>query len=71
MQWFPYTYLFVFIIAPPTLSDLEPPYDKTHQERLSSQQVAFPCPAKGICWTDSIVQPSIFHLSFYYNKQKV
>ncbi|KAM5147900.1 hemicentin-1 [Mantella aurantiaca] len=33
--------------APPTLSDLEPPYDKTHQERLSSQQVAFPCPAKG------------------------
>ncbi|XP_018408468.1 PREDICTED: hemicentin-1 [Nanorana parkeri] len=33
--------------APPTLSDLEPPYDKAHQERLSSQQVAFPCPAKG------------------------
>ncbi|XP_075038771.1 hemicentin-1 [Mixophyes fleayi] len=37
----------VEIRAPPTLSDLEPPYDKTNQERISSQQVSFPCPAKG------------------------
>ncbi|XP_075689566.1 hemicentin-1 [Rhinoderma darwinii] len=37
----------VEIRAPPTLSNLEPPYDKTNQERISNQWVAFPCPAKG------------------------
>ncbi|XP_056379622.1 hemicentin-1 isoform X2 [Hyla sarda] len=37
----------VEIRAPPTLSILEPPYDKTNEERLANQLVAFPCPAKG------------------------
>ncbi|XP_073439014.1 hemicentin-1 [Dendrobates tinctorius] len=37
----------VEIRAPPSLSNLEPPYDKTNLERISNQWVAFPCPAKG------------------------
>ncbi|XP_068096243.1 hemicentin-1 isoform X2 [Hyperolius riggenbachi] len=37
----------VQVQAPPTLSDLTPPYDKINQERVSSQQVAFPCLVKG------------------------
>eukprot|EP00079_Xenopus_tropicalis_P024320 XP_012816895.1 PREDICTED: hemicentin-1 [Xenopus tropicalis] len=37
----------VEIYAPPTLSDLEPPYNKQNQERISRQQISFPCPVKG------------------------
>ncbi|CAH2311914.1 hemicentin-1 isoform X2 [Pelobates cultripes] len=37
----------VEIHAPPTLSDLEPPYNNPFQERVSKQQISFPCPAKG------------------------
>ncbi|XP_053325662.1 hemicentin-1 [Spea bombifrons] len=37
----------VEIHAPPAFSDLEPPYDNPFQERVSKQQISFPCPAKG------------------------
>ncbi|KAM8931068.1 hemicentin-1 [Pelodytes ibericus] len=37
----------VEIHAPPTLSDLHPPYDNPFQERVSKQQISFPCPVKG------------------------
>uniref|UniRef100_A0A8C8RV15 Hemicentin-1 n=1 Tax=Pelusios castaneus TaxID=367368 RepID=A0A8C8RV15_9SAUR len=33
---------------PPTLDDLDPPYNTPFQERVANQRVAFPCPAKGI-----------------------
>ncbi|XP_040264776.1 hemicentin-1 isoform X1 [Bufo bufo] len=42
-----YANVTVEIRAPPTLSNLEPPYDETNQERISNQWVAFPCPAIG------------------------
>ncbi|XP_077013357.1 hemicentin-1 isoform X4 [Tamandua tetradactyla] len=32
---------------PPTLEDLEPPYNTPSQERVANQRIAFPCPAKG------------------------
>uniref|UniRef100_A0A8D2B9D0 Hemicentin-1 n=1 Tax=Sciurus vulgaris TaxID=55149 RepID=A0A8D2B9D0_SCIVU len=32
---------------PPTVEDLEPPFNTPFQERLANQRVAFPCPAKG------------------------
>uniref|UniRef100_A0A452IZR1 Ig-like domain-containing protein n=1 Tax=Gopherus agassizii TaxID=38772 RepID=A0A452IZR1_9SAUR len=32
---------------PPTLDDLDPPYNTPFQERVANQRVAFPCPAKG------------------------
>uniref|UniRef100_A0A8C9DLV3 Hemicentin-1 n=1 Tax=Prolemur simus TaxID=1328070 RepID=A0A8C9DLV3_PROSS len=32
---------------PPTVEDLEPPYNTPFQERVVSQRIAFPCPAKG------------------------
>ncbi|KFO28580.1 Hemicentin-1 [Fukomys damarensis] len=32
---------------PPTMEDLEPPFNTPFQERLASQHIAFPCPAKG------------------------
>ncbi|KAM3915384.1 hemicentin-1 [Leptodactylus fuscus] len=37
----------VEIRAPPTLSNLDPPYDQINQERISNQWIAFPCPVKG------------------------
>ncbi|MEE6496307.1 hypothetical protein FKM82_002295, partial [Ascaphus truei] len=37
----------VEIQAPPTLSDLEPPYDNPYQERVTKQQISLPCPAEG------------------------
>ncbi|XP_067156720.1 hemicentin-1 [Apteryx mantelli] len=33
---------------PPTIDDLDPPYNSPFQERVANQRVAFPCPAKGI-----------------------
>ncbi|XP_007935886.1 hemicentin-1 [Orycteropus afer afer] len=32
---------------PPTLEDLEPPYNSPFQERMANQRIAFPCPARG------------------------
>ncbi|XP_006730990.2 hemicentin-1 [Leptonychotes weddellii] len=31
---------------PPTLEDLEPPYNTPFQERVANERIAFPCPAK-------------------------
>lgn len=39
---------FVFLIEPPILEDLEPPYNTAFQERVANQRIAFPCPAKGV-----------------------
>uniref|UniRef100_A0A803Y2N3 Ig-like domain-containing protein n=1 Tax=Meleagris gallopavo TaxID=9103 RepID=A0A803Y2N3_MELGA len=33
---------------PPTIGDLDPPYNNPFQERMANQRVAFPCPVKGI-----------------------
>ncbi|XP_074858281.1 hemicentin-1 isoform X2 [Carettochelys insculpta] len=32
---------------PPTVDDLDPPYNTPVQERVANERVAFPCPAKG------------------------
>uniref|UniRef100_A0A674IMN9 Hemicentin-1 n=1 Tax=Terrapene triunguis TaxID=2587831 RepID=A0A674IMN9_9SAUR len=32
---------------PPTVDDLDPPYNTPFQERVANQRIAFPCPAKG------------------------
>nr|XP_048286978.1 hemicentin-1 isoform X1 [Myodes glareolus] len=32
---------------PPTVEDLQPPFNTPFQERLANQRIAFPCPAKG------------------------
>ncbi|XP_049724489.1 hemicentin-1 isoform X1 [Elephas maximus indicus] len=32
---------------PPTLEDLEPPYNTPFQERVANQRIAFPCPVRG------------------------
>uniref|UniRef100_A0A8C8RXS5 Hemicentin 1 n=1 Tax=Pelusios castaneus TaxID=367368 RepID=A0A8C8RXS5_9SAUR len=40
--------VFAFLLEPPTLDDLDPPYNTPFQERVANQRVAFPCPAKGI-----------------------
>ncbi|EMP38793.1 Hemicentin-1 [Chelonia mydas] len=32
---------------PPTVDDLDPPYNTPFQERVANQRVSFPCPAKG------------------------
>ncbi|KAM9324527.1 hemicentin-1 [Gastrophryne carolinensis] len=37
----------VQVQAPPSLTVLEPPYDKTDQVRVSNEQVVFPCPFEG------------------------
>ena len=39
---------FIFLIEPPILEDLEPPYNIPFQERVANQRIAFPCPAKGV-----------------------
>ncbi|XP_012591877.2 hemicentin-1 [Microcebus murinus] len=41
------TEITLHIQEPPTVEDLEPPYNTPFQERVVSQRVAFPCPAKG------------------------
>uniref|UniRef100_A0A8C3PW12 Hemicentin 1 n=1 Tax=Chrysolophus pictus TaxID=9089 RepID=A0A8C3PW12_CHRPC len=33
---------------PPSIGDLDPPYNNPFQERVENQRVAFPCPVKGI-----------------------
>ncbi|XP_015725366.1 hemicentin-1 isoform X1 [Coturnix japonica] len=33
---------------PPTIGDLDPPYNNPFQERVPNQHIAFPCPVKGI-----------------------
>ncbi|XP_069497466.1 hemicentin-1 isoform X2 [Ambystoma mexicanum] len=33
---------------PPSVDELEPPYNTPYQERVANQRIAFPCPAKGI-----------------------
>lgn len=39
---------FVFLLEPPTVEDLQPPFNTPFQERLANQRMAFPCPAKGM-----------------------
>lgn len=39
---------FIFLIEPPTLEDLEPPFNTPFQEIVANQRIAFPCPAKGV-----------------------
>ncbi|XP_067585037.1 hemicentin-1 isoform X1 [Pseudorca crassidens] len=41
------TEITLHVQEPPTLEDLEPPYNTPFQERVASQRIAFPCPAKG------------------------
>ncbi|KAL9846109.1 hemicentin-1 isoform 2-T2 [Geothlypis trichas] len=38
----------VQVQEPPTIEDLDPPFNNPFQERVANQQIAFPCPAKGI-----------------------
>ncbi|XP_066048296.1 hemicentin-1 [Chamaea fasciata] len=38
----------VQVQEPPTIEDLEPPFNSPFQERVANQRIAFPCPAKGI-----------------------
>ena len=42
---------FIFLIEPPILEDLEPPYNTPFQERVTNQRIAFPCPAKGVYYS--------------------
>ncbi|XP_047561044.1 hemicentin-1 isoform X2 [Lutra lutra] len=41
------TEITLHVQEPPTLEDLEPPYNTPFQERVASERIAFPCPAKG------------------------
>ncbi|XP_072686973.1 hemicentin-1 isoform X2 [Canis lupus baileyi] len=41
------TEITLHVQEPPTLEDLEPPYNTPFQERVANQRIAFPCPAKG------------------------
>ncbi|EPY80556.1 hypothetical protein CB1_000818017, partial [Camelus ferus] len=41
------TEITLHVQEPPTLEDLDPPYNTPFQERVASQRIAFPCPAKG------------------------
>uniref|UniRef100_A0A8C9N9E0 Hemicentin-1 n=1 Tax=Serinus canaria TaxID=9135 RepID=A0A8C9N9E0_SERCA len=38
----------VQVQEPPTIEDLDPPFNSPFQERVANQYIAFPCPAKGI-----------------------
>lgn len=38
---------FVFLLEPPSVEDLQPPFNTPFQERLANQRIEFPCPAKG------------------------
>lgn len=37
-----------FLSEPPTIGDLDPPYNNPFQERVPNQHIAFPCPVKGM-----------------------
>ncbi|XP_077188775.1 hemicentin-1 isoform X2 [Paroedura picta] len=39
--------IIVHVQEPPTVSDLDPPYNTPLQERVANQRIALPCPAKG------------------------
>uniref|UniRef100_A0A8C2MET6 Hemicentin-1 n=1 Tax=Cricetulus griseus TaxID=10029 RepID=A0A8C2MET6_CRIGR len=39
--------LTLHVQEPPTVEDLQPPFNTPFQERLANQRIAFPCPAKG------------------------
>ncbi|VTJ81530.1 Hypothetical predicted protein, partial [Marmota monax] len=39
--------IILHVQEPPTMEDLEPPFNIPFQERLANQRIAFPCPAKG------------------------
>ncbi|XP_075384531.1 hemicentin-1 isoform X2 [Tenrec ecaudatus] len=41
------TEITLHVQEPPTLEDLEPPYNTPFQERAANQRIAFPCPARG------------------------
>ncbi|XP_044243814.3 hemicentin-1 isoform X3 [Ursus arctos] len=41
------TEITLHVQEPPTLEDLEPPYNTPFQERVANERIAFPCPAKG------------------------
>ncbi|NXB77102.1 HMCN1 protein, partial [Donacobius atricapilla] len=38
----------VQVQEPPTIEDLDPPFNNPFQEGVANQRIAFPCPAKGI-----------------------
>ncbi|NXO39218.1 HMCN1 protein, partial [Locustella ochotensis] len=38
----------VQVQEPPTIEDLDPPFNSPFQERVANQRIAFPCPAKGV-----------------------
>ncbi|OWK57262.1 Hemicentin-1 [Lonchura striata] len=38
----------VQVQEPPTIEDLDPPFNSPFQERVANQHISFPCPAKGI-----------------------
>ncbi|EFB29465.1 hypothetical protein PANDA_009711 [Ailuropoda melanoleuca] len=42
------TEITLHVQEPPTLEDLEPPYNTPFQERVANERIAFPCPAKGV-----------------------
>ncbi|KAJ7986246.1 hypothetical protein DPEC_G00337960 [Dallia pectoralis] len=37
----------LWVLVPPVVEVLEPPFNSPHQERVANQRIAFPCPAKG------------------------
>ncbi|KAM6165457.1 hemicentin-1 [Erethizon dorsatum] len=41
------TEITLHVQEPPTMEDLEPPFNTPFQERLANQRTVFPCPAKG------------------------
>uniref|UniRef100_A0A8C6QPP1 Hemicentin-1 n=1 Tax=Nannospalax galili TaxID=1026970 RepID=A0A8C6QPP1_NANGA len=41
------TEITLHVQEPPTVEDLEPPFNTPFQERLANQRITFPCPAKG------------------------
>ncbi|XP_029473326.1 LOW QUALITY PROTEIN: hemicentin-1 [Rhinatrema bivittatum] len=38
----------VQVQEPPTVEEVEPPFNTPYQERVANQRIAFPCPAKGV-----------------------
>ncbi|XP_023559876.1 hemicentin-1 [Octodon degus] len=42
------TEIMLHVQEPPTMEDLEPPFNTPFQERVANQRVVFPCPTKGI-----------------------
>ncbi|KAM4861104.1 hemicentin-1 [Thomomys bottae] len=39
--------IMLHVQEPPTMEDLEPPFDTPFQERLANERITFPCPVKG------------------------